>query len=592
MTAISPAAPSKNVGVLRNLALYLSKYKPLIAGALAAVLVASASILTFGYGLRRIVDEGFVSGDAAQLNTAFAFMMGVIAVLALSAFARLYFVSKLGESVVADMRRDLFSHLIKLPPSFYEKTKVGEILSRLSTDTSLIQTVVATSLPIAVRNAVSLLGAILLLFHASPKLTGMVLLIVPIVVVPLVIFGRRLRILARAAQDRIADASAFADEVFNNIRTVQAYTHENLDSVTFNGKVMEAWQAALKRAFIRALMSTLLITLVFGAIGVVLWIGGYDVLAGRMSAGELASFVFYAIVAAGSTAALSDILGDLQRAAGAAERILELMGTVPAIAAPVDPKSFPENSGQKNSGAALIEFKNVSFSYPSRPQQMALSSTSFEIARGQHIGFAGASGSGKTTIFQLLMRFYDPQNGAILIDGVDIRDVEPQALRARFATVSQDPVIFSGTLLENIRYGRPGASDSEVKNAMDAAMVTQFLPLLPDGINTYLGERGMRLSGGQRQRIEIARAILRNPDILLLDEATSQLDHENERLVQEALEKLMQGRTTLMIAHRLSTLRHCNRIFVLRQGGIAARGTHEELLANNNEYQALAAAKA
>jgi ATP-binding cassette, subfamily B, bacterial len=577
--------PAKTMGALRGLWPYLQPQWRLLALGAVAILCAAGAVLLFGQGLRGIVDHGLAGNDTASLDRAFMAMLGIIILLAIASALRTYAVNTLGERVVAGLRQKLFAHLLRLSPVFYESNRVGEMLSRLTSDTAQIQTVVTTSLPIALRNGVLLLGAGIMLLWTSFKLTAAVALVVPLVVVPLLWIGRKVRGLSRQAQDRVGDLSAYGDETLNNIKTAQSYTHEVLDALHFNTLADQALRAAVTRAGWRALLSALIIGLVFSAVAIVLWTGGYDVLAGRMTGGTLASFVFYAIVLAGSVAALSEVAGDLQRAAGSLERSQELLQTAPVITAPANPSTLPARLPDTG---AVIEFTNVDFSYPSRPQQLTLRNFSLRVQNGERIGIAGPSGAGKTTLFQLLLRFYDPTSGVIKLAGVDLRKLDPVALRGKFAYVGQDAAIFSASLLDNIRYGRPDASMAEVEQAIIDAKVDEFLPRLPDGLQSFLGEKGTRLSGGQKQRVAIARALLRQPEILLLDEATSQLDSENEHWVQLALEKLSAGRTTLMIAHRLSTLRDADRILLLADGQLQGSGTHNDLLANNAQYRNLA----
>ena len=554
-----------------------------MAAACLALLVAASTVLALGFGLRRLVDDGFAQGNSALLDQAVLVLLVVVLLLAGASYARFYLVSWIGERVVADLRQAIYDHLVKLSPAYYEVTRTGEVLSRLTTDTTLLQVVVGTSVSIALRNFLMLVGGTALLVVTSPKLTGFVCLVVPLVLVPILVFGRKVRRLSRESQDRIADVSAYADESLTSIRTVQAFGHEAIDQARFKKRTEHAFTTAIRRVSARATLTALVIALVFGAVSTVLWIGGHDVLSGRITAGELSAFVFYAVVVAGSMGALSEVIGDLQRAAGAMERLLELLDTEPDIKAPAQPRPLP----QPTRGA--IAFEDVTFTYPSRPDRPALDSFSLSVAPGERVALVGPSGAGKSTVFQLLLRYYDPTAGRITFDGVALPEAAPAALRGAIGLVPQEPVIFSADAWENIRYGRPDASDDEVRAAAKAAEALDFLEQLPKGLDTFLGERGVRLSGGQRQRLAIARAILRNPALLLLDEATSALDAESERAVQGALDGLMAGRTTLVIAHRLSTVLKADRILVIDQGRVVEAGNHRELIEAGGLYARLAA---
>ena len=573
----------RDLGQLTYLWRFVRPYRLQVAGALVALTVAAATVLVLGLGLRKLVDEGFASGNAALLDQAVLVLIGVILLLAASSYARFFLVSWIGERVVADLRQAVYDHVITLSPAYFEVTRTGEVQSRLTTDTTLLQLVVGTSASIALRNLLLLIGGAVLLLITSPKLTGIVFLVVPVVLLPILIFGRRVRRLSRASQDRIADLGAYADETLTSIRTVQAFVHAALDRTRFGQRVEAAFTTAIERVRARAILTALVIVLAFGAVSLVLWIGGHDVLAGRISAGELSAFVFYAVIVAGAVGAISEVIGDLQRAAGATERLIELLRTEPEIAPPANPLPLPQPARGE------LRFENVVFHYPSRPDRSALEGFDLEVGAGEKVAIVGPSGAGKTTVFQLLLRFYDPQAGRITFDGQPLTQVEPDALRARIGLVPQDPTIFSADAWENIRYGRPDASDEEVLQAAEAAAARDFLERLPDGLDTFLGERGVRLSGGQRQRIAIARAILRNPALLLLDEATSALDAESERAVQQALDGLMVGRTTLIIAHRLATVLKADRIVVLDQGRRVASGSHAELIQGGGLYARLAA---
>ena len=573
---------SKDLGLLVYLWRYVRPYKLPVLGALVALVVAAATVLGLGFGLRGLVDKGFAEGNAELLDQAVIALMGVVMLLAAASYARFFLVSWIGERVVADIRKTVFDHIVTLSPAYFEVTRSGEVLSRLTTDTTLLQMVVGTSASIALRNLLLFGGGLVLLMVTSPKLTGLVLLVVPFVLAPILIYGRRVRRLSRASQDRVADLGAQVDETLLSIRTVQAFGHEDHDRRSFGERAEEAFHTAIERVRARAMLTALVILLIFGAVSLVLWVGGRDVLSGELSAGELSAFVFYAVVVAGAVGAISEVIGDLQRAAGATERLIELLETEPEIAAPAKPLALPEPP------RGALAFRDVTFHYPAGPDRSALEGFDLDVAPGETLALVGPSGVGKTTVFQLLLRFYDPQQGEITMDELDLRELDPAALRARIGLVAQEPVIFSANAWDNIRYGRPEASDEEVRRAAEAASALDFLDALPEGLNTFLGQRGVRLSGGQRQRIAIARAILRDPPVLLLDEATSSLDAESERAVQEALDRLKTGRTTLVIAHRLATVLQADRIVVMDQGRIVAQGRHAELIRAGGLYARLA----
>ena len=579
----SDRAASRELRHLKRLWRYLAPYRLRILGALGALTVSAAAVLSLGVGIRMLVDDGFASGDAASLDRALAALLAAVLVMAAASWGRFYLVSWLGERVIADIRRDVYSHAIGLSPRFLETMRTGEVLSRLTADTTLLQVVVGSTASAAMRNLLLLAGGAVMLAVSSPELTALVFVLVPVVVAPIVAFGRRVRRLSRAAQDRVADFGAHGEETLNAVRTVQAYTHEAIDRRRFGARVEAAFAAAVDRVRARAWLTALAMAAVFAAVALVLWVGGRAVLAGDMSGGALAQFVFFAVVVAGAVGAISEVWGDLQRAAGATERLLDLLDAAPDVAAPHDPAAMPSPA------RGAISFEKVVFRYPSRPGDPALDGVDLEVAPGERVALVGPSGAGKTTLFQLLLRFYDPDSGVVRIDGAPLRRADPRDVRARIAVVPQEPVVFSANAWENIRYGRPEAGDAEVRAAARAAAAEEFLDALPQGFDSFLGEKGVRLSGGQRQRIAIARAILRDPAILLFDEATSALDSENERLVQAALDRLMAGRTTLAIAHRLATVRGADRIVVFDRGRIVAAGDHDSLVARGGLYARLAA---
>ncbi|MEE8444926.1 MAG: ABC transporter transmembrane domain-containing protein [Alphaproteobacteria bacterium] len=583
-TDAPPTAPMRqNLRHLRMLFAYLRPYRLHMAGAFVALSVAAGTVLAFGAGLRWLVDDGFRSGNAALLDEALIGVFGIVALLSAATFSRAYLVAWIGERLAADLRRAVFDNVISLSPTFYEITPTGEVLSRLTADTTLLQTVVGASLSMALRNALMFVGATIMMAVTSPRLTALVFLIVPLVVIPLVVFGRRVRRLSRASQDRVGDVGAYVEESLNAASTVQAFGHEDLDRAHFRDRVEIAFTTAVRRVRARSALSAVVILMVFTSVGVILWVGGHDMLAGRITPGELSAFVFYAVVTAGSVGVMSEFFGDLQRAAGAGERLIELINTRTAIAAPARPAKLPLPA------RGAVRFDHVGFSYPSRRDRPVLDDFTLNIKAGGTVALVGPSGAGKTTVFHLLLRFYDPQSGRVSLDGVDLRRADPREIRARIGLVPQEPVTFSADAWENIAYGRPGASREEIRAAADAAHASDFLDRLPDGFASHLGQKGVRLSGGQRQRIAIARAVLRDPALLLLDEATSALDSESERLVQTALEDLMGGRTTLVIAHRLATVQKAGRIIVMDQGRIVGAGVHNELMSQGGLYARLAA---
>jgi ATP-binding cassette subfamily B protein len=575
--------PVTALKVLARVGRFVRPYKKQVIFAGIALVFAAASVLAVGQGLKFVIDRGFAAGNAAELDRMLGAMMLVIVVLALATYTRFYYVSWLGERVTADLRREVFDHLLALPPGYFEVMRTGEVISRLTNDTTMLETVIGSSASMAVRNVLLMIGGLVMLALTSAKLTFGVLIGVPLTIVPIILFGRRVRKLARASQDRVGDVGAYVDEALHEIRTVQAYGHEAEDRRQFGQRVESAFATARQRIRQRAFLVATVILLVFGAVGVILWIGGHDVLAGRISAGQLSAFVFYAVIVASAVGAISEVVGDLQRAAGATERLFELLEVDSDIKAPANPVPLPVPA------RGTVAFRDVTFHYPSRPDTAALQDFSLDVAAGEKVALVGPSGAGKTTVFQLLLRFYDPERGAVTIDGVDLKAADPAAVREHLAVVPQDPVIFATSVLENVRYGRPSATEAEVRAACDAAYATEFIERIPEGFGSYLGERGVRLSGGQRQRIAIARAILADRPVLLLDEATSALDAESERMVQLALERLMTGRTVLIIAHRLATVRHADRIAVMERGRIIATGSHDQLTQSNPLYARLAA---
>ncbi|WP_425417204.1 ABC transporter transmembrane domain-containing protein [Oricola indica] len=555
---------------------YLLHYKGLMAGAGVSLVLAAATTLSLPTAVRRMIDHGFSDADGKLINNYFAMLVVLAALLAAASALRYYFVITLGERVVSDVRRDVFSHVMTLSSSFFDSAMSGEIVSRLTADTTQIKSVVGATASVALRNVILCFGALTMMVITSPSLSGVVIGAIPVIVLPLVAFGRRVRVRSRAAQDTLADATAYASEAIGSVRAFQAFTNEQLATSRFARAVEAAFGAARISAKTRAALTAFAIFMVFSSVVAVLWIGAQNVLAGTMSPGTLGQFLLYAVFAAGALGALSEVWGELQLAAGAAERLSELLDEQPAIVSPASPVAMPSPA----SGA--VAFENVSFAYPTRPNESAVRGLDFSITSGETVAFAGPSGAGKSTLFALLLRQYDPTEGRILVDGVDLRDAALDEARARFAIVPQDVAVFSGTAADNIAFARPDASREEVIEAAKAAQAHDFITALPQGYDTEVGERGLTLSGGQRQRIAIARAILRDAPILLLDEATSALDAESEKLVQKALEKLMSGRTTIVIAHRLATILKADRILVMQEGHIVEEGTHSSLSRREN----------
>jgi ATP-binding cassette subfamily B protein len=576
------APPSRKLTNLGLLWGYARHYPAQITAAFVALVVAASATLAIPQGLKLVVDKGFGAGAGAEIAPYFMGMLAIVLVMGLATATRFYFVSWMGERVVADLRRDVQAHLVRLDPAFFELNRPSEIASRLTADTSVIDQVVATSVSVALRNLFMGVGGILYLFWLSPKLTALMLVVIPVVILPIVIMGRKVRTLSQKSQDRVADVGTIVSEVLRAIKVVQAFGAEERETRRFAAAAEAAFATAKRRITLRSVMTAIVITLVFGAITLVLWEGARDVIAGRMSGGTITAFVLAAALVAGAFGALTEVYGDFLRAAGASARLRELLAERPAITRPANPALMPEPPQGR------LLFDRVSFRYPSRPEMAALKDFSLDIRPGERVAVVGPSGAGKTTLFQLVQRFYDPAEGRLLMDGIDLRLADPAEIRARIAIVPQEAVVFMGSARENILYGRPGASEADIWAAAEAANAATFLRALPKGLDTELGEGGAQLSGGQRQRIAIARALLKDAPILLLDEATSALDAESEAAVQEALEHLMEGRTSLVIAHRLATVRDADRIVVMDQGEIVEIGRHEELVAAEGLYARLA----
>ena len=572
----------RSLGPLRRLNPYLGRYKGKVAGAVFFLTLAAVTTLSLPLAVRRMIDRGFTHSDSAFIANYFSMLIVLAAVLALASACRYYFVITLGERVVADLRSDVFAHVTGLSPAFFDMTQSGEIVSRLAADTTQIKSAVGPTASVALRNLILGFGALVMMLYTSIKLSGLVIVAIPVIVIPLIAIGRLVRRRSRQAQDTLAEANAYASEQIGAIRTLQAFTNEGLVTRRFTDAVESAYRAAQSSVGARAFLTFLAIFLVFASVVAVLWIGSRDVLSGTMTPGTLSQFVIYAVLSASALGALSEVWGDLSQAAGAAERLTELLAEPAGIVSPPAPRPFP--SGRKGT----IEFRDVAFAYPARPGQSAVEDLSFSIDRGETVAIVGPSGAGKSTVFSLLLRFYDPDRGAVLIDGVDLKEADPQEARRRIAIVPQDVAVFADSARHNIAFGRPGARAEEIEAAAKDALADEFIRQMEKGYDTELGERGVTLSGGQRQRIAIARAILRDAPILLLDEATSALDAGSETLVQTALERLMRGRTTIVIAHRLATVLKADRILVMDGGRIVEEGTHQSLVRKNGVYAELA----
>ena len=581
--SITPSADAVNkLPILMELLQFLKPYRTQITIFLIALICTAVVTLSIGQGLRLVIDQGFAQQSQQHLNTAILFIIGASVLMAIGTYIRFYLISWLGERVSADIRTAVFNHIVGLHPAFFETNRSGDIMSRLTSDTTLLQSIIGSSVSIALRSAISFSGALIMLLITNLKLSLIILLAVPVVLMPVLVFGRKVRTLSRKSQDSIADVGSYAGEVIQHIKTVQSFTQESQEQQAFAQEVEKAFAVAKRRISQRAILMGVVILLVFGALSIMLWVGGSDVIDGNMSGGDLGAFIFYAILMAAGVASLSEVYGELQRAAGATERLMELLQADNKI-------MVAANTNERAADLPpVLAFKNLTFCYSSRPDQPALRDFSLTIEQGQIVALVGPSGAGKSTLFDLIQRFYDPQQGSVLFGHCDIRQLQPSDLRQQIAVVQQQPTLFTGDVMYNIRYGKPQASDEEVIAAATAAHADEFIQRLPDGYQSDLGEQGVRLSGGQRQRIAIARALLKDPRILLLDEATSALDAESEYKVQLALDKLMKGRTTIIIAHRLATILHADQIVVLDAGERVAMGSHQDLLNSSELYARLA----
>ena len=570
----------QDLRLLFRLLPFIAPYKSRVIGAALALIITAGVSLAMGQGIRLLIDQGFDSAEPSQLNQAMLVLAVITLLMALGTFTRFYLVSWLGERVSNDVRLAVFNHLLTLDPYYFEVNRSGEINARLTTDTTLLQSIIGSSISMALRNVLTFVGGLVMMLITNPKLALIVLASVPLIIFPMMLYGRRVRKLSRLSQDRVADIGTYAGEIVQNIKVVQSFTREKEETKAFGQEVEKAFNVAKKRILQRSILIVVAMTLVFTGLSSMIWVGAQDVANGHISSGELAAFVFYALLVAMAVATISEVYGELQRAAGATERLLELLAEEADIQA-------PKNPHQLNAGALALNFEKVSFSYPSRPDQIALDNISFNVAAGETVAIVGPSGAGKSTLFELLQRFYDPKNGTIKVAGNNIKQLKPQDLRRHLGLVPQQPTLFSADVAHNIRYGDPTATHEQVKQAAQKAYASDFIQRLPEGYSSYLGEQGVRLSGGQRQRIAIARAMLKNPSILLLDEATSALDANSEQQVQAALQSLMQGRTTLIIAHRLATIMHADRILVFNEGKLEAQGKHADLIISSPLYKSL-----
>jgi len=579
-TSKNTPSDKQDLRLLMRLLPFIVPYKKMVLGATLALIVTAGVSLALGQGIRILIDQGFNSADPSQLNQAMVVLAVITLLMAAGTFTRFYLVSWLGERVSNDVRLAVFNHLLTLDPHYFEVNRSGEINARLTTDTTLLQSIIGSSISMALRSSLTFAGGLVMMLITNPKLALIVLTSVPLIIFPMILYGRKVRKLSRLSQDRVADIGTYAGEIVQNIKVVQSFTREAEETKAFGEEVEKAFNVAKKRILQRSILIVVAITLVFTGLSSMIWVGAQDVASGVISSGELAAFVFYALMVAMAVATISEVYGELQRAAGATERLLELLAEKPQIEAPKSPISL-------TNGPLALCFDGVNFSYPSRPNQPALENISFDVKAGETIAIVGPSGAGKSTLFELLQRFYDPQGGTIKVADYDIKQLNPQDLRSHLGLVPQQPTLFSADVAHNIRYGDPSATHEQVAKAAQKAYAKEFIEHLPEGYESYLGEQGVRLSGGQRQRIAIARAMLKNPSILLLDEATSALDANSEHKVQAALQELMQGRTTLIIAHRLATVMHADRIMVFNEGKLEAQGSHEDLISTSPLYKRL-----